>query len=226
MLIAAVIPSYRIYKIMGGQRAARGHAITFPQDVCEVARSLPRTSLPIIIVEKDIQGSKRLLRVRRNSVAKALQWLKMNNIYYRGIAIDASTLDSLPEDGVYDKVRITNDDIVLEQVDEEPEVAAKEDFVIMHSSCMLQMPLKEMESALRERLLQEKLQWPTVSDQPLNEFQTSGLMSLAFPHLFPTGAGDYSASRLRDIQIGDYVKHLMKYKDGRFRKDDRFFFMQ
>ena len=44
----------------------------------------------------------------------------------------------------------------------------------------------------------------------------------AFPTLFPTGAADFAAPRLRPITIGNYFKHLVMYKDGRFAKHLRF----
>ena len=61
---------------------------------------------------------------------------------------------------------------------------------------MLQMPVKEMEINFRNRLLNQVLLWPTVNnEQPLNEFSTSGLFIRCFPHLFPTGEGNYSQRR-------------------------------
>ena len=32
---------------------------------------------------------------------------------------------------------------------------------------------------------EDPLDWPTISGQPINEFQTEGLCSIAFPTLFP-----------------------------------------
>ena len=43
-------------------------------------------------------------------------------------------------------------------------------------------------------------------------------MSCAFPTLFPTGAADFVAPRPRTVTIGNYFKHLMQYRDGRFAK--------
>ena len=34
------------------------------------------------------------------------------------------------------------------------------------------------------------LTWPNIINQPINEFQTSGLATQAFPTLFPYGTGD------------------------------------
>ena len=59
---------------------------------------------------------------------------------------------------------------------------------------------------------------PTGLQVDINEFNTEGYMSCAFPRLFPTGAADFLALRSVAVTIGDYQKHLMMYKDGWFAK--------
>lgn len=44
--------------------------------------------------------------------------------------------------------------------------------------------------AIREQLFAEEPQWPTASNEPLNEYQTPFLATMAFPTLFPDGKGD------------------------------------
>ena len=53
--------------------------------------------------------------------------------------------------------------------------------------------------------------WPQVGNVPINEFQSEGYMSCAcaFPTLFPTGAAEFAASRVRQVTIGNYFKHLI-----------------
>ena len=55
-----------------------------------------------------------------------------------------------------------------------------------------------------------------------NEFSTEGYCSCAFPTLFLTGPADFLASRLNKVTIGNYLKHLLMYGDGRFAKHCRF----
>ena len=64
--------------------------------------------------------------------------------------------------------------------------------------------------------------WPRTSATPINEFNTEGYISCAFPTLFPTGAADLLAPRIYEVTVGNYFKHLMMYKDGRFAKHPRF----
>ena len=47
-------------------------------------------------------------------------------------------------------------------------------------------------------------------------------MSCAIPTLFPTGVADFVAPRPLAVTIGNYFKHLMLYKDGRFARHPRF----
>ncbi len=64
--------------------------------------------------------------------------------------------------------------------------------------------------------------WPKSGDTPVNEFQTEGYITCAFPTLFPTGAGDFVVPRPRTVTAGNYFKHLMMYGDGQFAKHPRF----
>ena len=41
----------------------------------------------------------------------------------------------------------------------------------------------------------------------LNEFHSEGCITLAFPTLFPTGAVDFTAPRMRPVTLGYYLKH-------------------
>jgi len=49
-------------------------------------------------------------------------------------------------------------------------------------------------------------------------------MTRAFPHLFPTGQGDYSMARFRKVDLGDYLRHLIRFHDPRFREDERYLY--
>ena len=74
------------------QAALKGNVITFPQNVSDIARSLPLSpyTLPEIIKiifvcrtfpKKDQIRS--ILTVRRDIIRKALIWLNKNNILYK-----------------------------------------------------------------------------------------------------------------------------------------------
>jgi hypothetical protein len=59
------------------------------------------------------------------------------------------------------------------------------------------------------------------SNDPLSEFKTPGLLSMAFPHLYPTGSGDFFGSRATHVSFQQYINHLMRFHDGRFAEDPR-----
>jgi len=98
MLIARALPFMNIYcKPEGGQRAYKGHVITFPTDIQIVANILPNLleDIPIIRVTS-CENYKS--RVPRDKVLVALSWLVENNPLYRDVIIDQSRLNSLPID--------------------------------------------------------------------------------------------------------------------------------
>ena len=56
------------------------------------------------------------------------------------------------------------------------------------------------------------MNWPTVDSQPLNEYTTSCLATMAFPTLFPDGKGDpINQAVLRDVPLHEKIKHLIKF---------------
>ena len=75
MLIARALPIMRVYVKPGGQRGYSGHCINLPQNVSELAQSLPRcpSEIPIIIVT--MQGKDNTMKdviVRRKKVEQTL----------------------------------------------------------------------------------------------------------------------------------------------------------
>ena len=75
---------------------------------------------------------------------------------------------------------------------------------------------KEQEiNAVRQQLSgDEPMSWSTLNDQPLNEYQTSFLATMAFPTLFPDGKGDPTNQSLkRDIPLLYRVRHLIKFAE-------------
>ena len=58
------------------------------------------------------------------------------------------------------------------------------------------------------------MQWPSVENELLNEYQISHLATMAFPTLFPDGKGDPTNSGiLRDVPLQERVKHLLKFAE-------------
>ena len=91
------------------QSALKANRISFPQDVINIATTLPLElddlydSLKIIFVGCRTSSKhqlKNILTVRKKKVLEALQWLSQNNPLYRYVTINQSTINKLPEDDV------------------------------------------------------------------------------------------------------------------------------
>jgi hypothetical protein len=103
MLIARALPIMRVYIKPGGQRGYSGHCVNLPQNVKELATSLPRypKDLSVIIVKvKGKDNSFRDVAVRREKVHNALLWLLQNNPHYTELQINEDALNSLPKNGI------------------------------------------------------------------------------------------------------------------------------
>ena len=57
--------------------------------------------------------------------------------------------------------------------------------------------------AVRNKLCEnEPMSWPTIENEPINEYEESHLATMAFPTLFPDGKGDPTNQLLlRDVSF-------------------------
>ena len=237
MLISAVLPIMSLYKLPRGQYAYSGHVINLPQDVTCFVNSLPRlpSELDIIIIRKEQAAhSHRDFRVKRAIVLQALQWL-VNNKYYRNVHINLDTLATLPEDGDLSGLESVtldssdeNSEFSTQVEDEDPyDTHLSSSFVPSTTQRMteqetVRQTVQERQSHQRSVAAQPTISWPPCGSNAINEFNTEGYMSCAFPMLFPTGAADFLAPRHLAVTIGNYLKHLMMFEDGRFARHPRF----
>jgi hypothetical protein len=210
-----------------------GHVINLPQDVASLPR-LP-ADLDVIIVRKGASSSHRDFRVRKDVVLNALQWLVANNKYYRSVCINQDALAMPPEDGDLSGLHSVSfesmEDITgspeTQDEDEDPyDTNLSGSFVPSTTQRMTEQ--ETVRQSVQERQSHQRqvppptVSWPPSGSTPINEFNTEGYMSCAFPTLFPTGAADFLAPRPVGVTIGNYLKHLMKYEDGRFARHPRF----
>ena len=99
MLISAVLPVMSLYKLPHGQCVYSRHVIKLLQDVTSFANTLLQLSNEIVIRKEGAADSHHNFHVRQTVVLHALQWLVVNNKYYKDIRINTKTLEILPEDG-------------------------------------------------------------------------------------------------------------------------------
>ena len=212
----------RVYIKPGGQRGYSGHCINLPPNVNELAYSLPRypKDVPFVIVSMRAKGNTcKEVIVRRQKVENALQWLSLHNPQYKDIEINRDALNSLPENGTpADVVTLeANPDNVDQDSPTDTELETDSDVVYnkdTETSSFLSSEHNEKQEreAIQDELAGKTLNWPTVQNEPLNEYKTSYLATLAFPTLFPDGKGDPTIPSLnRDVPFASRIKHLLKF---------------
>ena len=232
MLIARALPIMTVYIKPGGQRGYSGHCVNLPQNVQELALSLPRfpKDLSVIVVKmKGKDNNFKDISVRKQKVADALQWLINKNPHYKDVSLNYSSLNSLPEHGIPNElisVERENKDNEYTEPDFGPQ--NEQDIIYNeHTQMNSFLPISEYQQqeiqAIQHELSKNQHQamcWPTIGSEPINEYTTPFLATLAFPTLFPDGKGDPTNPSLhQDVSFGERVKHLLKYaekKDGKW----------
>ena len=103
MLIAHALPIMRVYIKPGGQWGFSGHCVNLPQNVSELATSLPRYPKDLAVIIVKVKGKDNTFKdvnVRKQKVHDALVWLIRNNPLYSEITINDYTLNLLPDNGI------------------------------------------------------------------------------------------------------------------------------
>ena len=227
MLIARALPIMRVYIKPGGQHGYSGHCINLPQNVKELATSLPRYPKDLSVIILRVRGKNHTFKdvtVRKQKVYKALVWLMNNNPCYSDLLINVDALNSLPVNGVPpDLMTVETDDDIIS--DDNPDLGPptdnpSEDIVYNDTTEMSSfLPVgeqqqQEIEAARNHLSENDPIPWPSVENEPLNEYHVSHLATMAFPTLFPDGKGDpINQGLLRDIPLQERIKHLLKFAE-------------
>ena len=226
MLVARVLAVTSVHRLPLGQIGYKGHVIFFPQDITDVAESLPRTSVNIVVLKRrhHVTGDMESFRVRRARVLEALLWLKNHNLYYHDVIIDYAATQTLPEDGPFTGLTIREEEAEDESDEENERPDHPDPDGPVHETAESFVPnirQRTERQHISDRAA-EVLNWPAAAREPVSEFRTEGYLSMAFPTLFPDGAGDISSPRLQRISAANYFRHLMLLEDGRFARHHRF----
>ena len=152
--------------------------------------------------------------VRRQKIADALYWLIKNNELYKDVCVNQQSLNTLPENDVPDNfisVETENNKSDSSYPDYSPQ--SEEDIVYnkppeMSSFLPLaQCQQQEIEAVQHQLLLNhltQRMPCSTVDSEPLNEYITPFLATMAFPSLLPDGQGDPTNPSIRlDIPLGE-----------------------
>ncbi|KAK3916400.1 ATP-dependent DNA helicase [Frankliniella fusca] len=232
-LISQVHPVIALFKLKGIQYGYSGNVINFCQDVNSFTKQLPMKlkDLPSILTVKfdNKVSNAHYFRVRAEKVVNALKWLKANNPWYADIEINEENVQLLPEDdnvyNVFESVCVSSEsssnfhtDIDGEETETDEEYSdnmqnSEAEFANVYVSGLPQVNAESTENQIKSHL-----EWPIIDDKPINEFSTEGYICRAFPTLFCYGTADLRSGRLHSVSAGEYFKHLLNYKDGRFAR--------
>ena len=202
MLITHALPIIHVYIKPGGQRGFSGHCINIQKNIRELAHSLPRypKDLPVIVVRKKGKGNDfKDLVVRRQVVSDAIHWLSRHNPLYSDIEINYQALVSLPENEVSQQLlSIQTEEKVIDDTlncgpDRGPVYEEDDNVYNTNVDTSSFLPINNSQQqekhSINQQVLQGHIDWPSSSDNPLNEFTTAFLATLAFPTLFPDSKG-------------------------------------
>ena len=124
------------------------------------------------------------LRVHRDKVLAALQWLVANNPFYANITINLASVQQLPQDGIPDELLQA---VVSDEEDSNPTEDSGEAAIACSSHLFLPLPKQTAteDDAIRATIAgRNPIDWPYIGDQAINEFRTPGLASQAFQPYF------------------------------------------
>ena len=234
MLIARASPILQVMHSIGGQYKYRGHTISFPQEVKDVAKKLPRyireLDLMIVVQKKGQKGSSYDFTVRKQQVMDALLYKIQHDPYYRDVEVDIHAIDDLPENAT-DVSDLINS-VILPDMDNDMEFATLEgvpgrddilegcdttSFASRPPNAPREIelirawannPNSEVEDPNGKSI--DAMNWPTVGSSPINEYNTVGLFDMAFPTLFPKGEADWLQPRMRNVHLHEYAKNLLR----------------
>ena len=86
---------------------------------------------------------------------------------------------------------------------------------------------KELQKAIQasKHKKQIAIDWPCISEEPVDEYCSKKIFCLAYPWLFPGGIGDVKDYGFEEKnKLGAWGEMMLRYQDGRFQKDNFFCF--
>jgi hypothetical protein len=243
MLVARVRHTCCYVKIATGGRKMKANVIAFETPMPKIYSHLPppRAEMddvlaifftgPCMPTESDFKRG--LVLVRRNAVARALEWLKMNHKDYEDIEISHENLaeygEHEPPCSVEYRPLDTNkaaEGTSVHDLDDEDGVENGDCPFVVHGltgeklETMTTSKLKAL--ALKHLNSQGKFLVVGHEDKPESIWDNPHLYPKMFPWLFPYGLGGIGTTELSDKE---HKRHLLMYHDKRFQTDPTFPFV-
>jgi ATP-dependent DNA helicase PIF1 len=171
------------------------------------------------------------------NIARWLHYLKHNHPDYRDIEIDDDVLGSLPDDGSIHgdlparhvsgdapNADATGPGEAGEAAAAGPEASVDADDNDDTSAVVPDLQAEDAEfEQLRQALTRANpLSVLTFNQALVSELDNICILRMVFPTLFPNGQSDISFPRRDKIPFNEWIRHTMRYRDGRFGRHARF----
>lgn len=217
MLISPVAPIMSVFRLSGGQLVNNGYCASFKQDLKLILKDIPRlpSQVEIIVIQKKTKANinKQFFRCKRR-VEKIIDFL---NEFFKinGIKLNRDNLNALPDYGVPHGLPIIYEDENAEEPsnnnnDMGPQIFENDDSDISdEEQCYIEIDEEDLQQVNK---IKAKINVPIIDKNPLNEFETRGIISLAYPKLFPKGLAD-PTDKIRNefVTETEGYRHLLKY---------------
>ena len=171
-------------------------------------------------------------RVRRQPVIQWLDYLKANHSDYRWVDISLARIEALPVDADVSSSFTAVIDNSQCEGETEKELVADELPPPNTQSMVPNLGITNTEVDMILRGISGRithppgLPAPSIRQTPIDEAAgNERIFAMAFPTLYPTGAADFNAPRLRKVDLRDYAHHMIRYQDGRFGRHPRWRFL-
>lgn len=245
-LIARVRSNNYVVRVSGGHWKLKANVISFPSPTQKVYERLPPSRAefaevlafiftgPHSATEEDLSRTPML--VRRNVVADALEWLKLNHCDYADLIIDREALAEYPECGM--PVEVVNRPMQgntnaepaatsVHDVDDEEGTTDGPCLFTVHG--LVAEDLQGMTAAARKIAALAHLHSGGhvlavgSGEQPESVYNNYQLYPQLFPWIFPYGLGGVGNARVKGfISERIHKKWLLMFHDKRFQTESRF----
>jgi hypothetical protein len=244
LLISRIFYSNFVIRVGAGQKKMKANVVMFEKPMPKIFHTLPpaRAELDEVLAfiyigptKPTEEDYKRIpFLVRRNKVAIALEWLKLNHEDYKDLIISHKNLEEYPEDSPPVSVEYCKSDDGTKQQEssakydtEEEGVADGQCSFAVHgmtgehlvgksAQALKAMAIKHIESGGKMLAIGQ-------AATPASMYNKPQLYPQIFPWLFPYGLGGFGNTRgLRNISDQQRKAQYLMYHDKRFQRDSTF----
>src|SRR5277367_253180 len=244
LLIARVRHNRCIVRVSSGMHKMRANAIVFANPTPKIYNVLPPPldeldqvlafiyTGPCKPTKSDFERTP--LLVRRNKVAAALNWLKLNHADYYDVEISQVNLNEYPEHDIPVVIdyrhSLTNknpESTAVHDNDEEDGTESGSCPFVVHGLTGEEYSTKSIKAikaiALKHLTSGGKVLAIGHAKEPESIYRNSQLFPQMMPWLFPYGLGGIGNPKIKGhLSDEKHKKHLLMYHDKRFQKDPHF----